>query len=85
MNYSVEKMMGKMRKNEEPIQDWRGIPTAACPVCGCDWLRVAVHFDSATYEIAGWGINDAECWACGTLVTAPCPPDLPKEWLRDDL
>ncbi len=40
--------MGKMRKNEEPIQDWRGIPTAACPVCGCDWLRVAVHFDSAT-------------------------------------
>ena len=80
MNYSV-----MMKENNEPVQDWRGIPTASCPVSGCDWLRVAVRFDTATYEIAGWGINDAECWACGTLVTAPCPVDMPKEWLQDGL
>ena len=57
--------------------DWRGIPTAACPECGCYWLRISAVFDPNTYEIEVWGLDDAECYACGAKLTAPCPTDHP--------
>jgi hypothetical protein len=57
--------------------DWRGIPTAACPTCGGVWFNVPVIFDPETYEPAGWG-TEATCFSCDTLVTAPCPLDLPN-------
>jgi len=54
----------------------RGIPTAACPMCGDKWLLVPVQFDDDTYEISAWG-TDAVCYSCGITVTAPTPLDHP--------
>lgn len=55
----------------------RGIPTAVCPNCGSNILRVSVIFDHDTYEPAMWLLDDAECRECETKLTAPCPPDHP--------
>ena len=57
--------------------DARGIPTPVCPECGCDLLRVVMSFDPDTYEPALWLLDNAECYECGTLLTAPCPVDHP--------
>ena len=63
-----------IRIDAEPVLDFRGIPTAACPVCGGEWFNVPVSFDKDTYEINAWGL-DAECYSCGALVTVVCPVD----------
>ena len=55
--------------------DARGVPTAGCPACGSSWLNVPVLFDPDTYEISAYG-TEAECYGCGTLVTACTPVDV---------
>lgn len=55
----------------------RGIPTPECLNCGSTLLRVTVQFDPETYEIAGYLLDDAECYDCGSLITAPTPIDNP--------
>lgn len=74
-----ESMMALLRSPTTQVAikaqaDFRGIPTAACPVCGGDWFNVPVIFDKETYEIDAYGL-DAECYSCGTLVTVVCPVD----------
>jgi rRNA maturation protein Nop10 len=54
--------------------DVRGIPTAICPNCGSNLLIIAAQFDPETYEIQMYHL-DASCGICGTLLTAPTPPD----------
>lgn len=36
-----------------------------------------MSFDPDTYEPALWLLDNAECYECGTLLTAPCPVDHP--------
>lgn len=55
--------------------DYRGIPTPMCP-CGSDLLRITATFDSITYEITGYLVDDAKCASCGALLTAPTPLDI---------
>jgi|AntAceMinimDraft_6_1070360.scaffolds.fasta_scaffold14965_2 hypothetical protein len=57
----------------EPI-DARGIPTAACPICGERWLMVPVIFDEEDYEIVSWG-TEGFCGVCRALVTVCTPED----------
>ena len=57
------------------MSDFRGIPTPICP-CGSDLLRITATFDSETYEITGYLIDDANCAVCGALLTAPTPLDV---------
>jgi len=57
--------------------DLRGIPTPVCPCCGSCWLRVSVQFDTETYEISGYLLDDATCVSCKCLITAPTPLDHP--------
>jgi hypothetical protein len=66
-----------------PPMNLVGIPTAACPVCGCTWLMTAVCLDPDSYEISSWRLQGAHCHDCGTLVTLACPPDHPD--FRPDL
>jgi hypothetical protein len=54
-----------------------GIPTSACPMCGCVWLVTAVSLDHETYEISSYMLQNVKCLDCGTLVTLACPPDHP--------
>lgn len=62
--------------------DVRGLPANACPLCGGRVLRLRALFDD--YDIAMWFL-DAECDACGALLTAPCPPDRPEGyWASED-
>ena len=69
-------MMGlsKSMPTAKSPPDFRGIPTAACPSCGCEWFSVFVSFDHDTYEIDAWSL-DGECLSCETLVTVVCPVD----------
>ena len=60
--------------------DARGIPTAGCPNCGEQWLKVPMIFDDETYDIAAWGL-EGECFSCGTLVTVCTPVDQEAESL----
>lgn len=53
--------------------DARGIPTRACPECGCNVLVIHATFDEE-YEVAGY-FTDAWCAACNTRLTAPTPLD----------
>lgn len=57
--------------------DARGIPTAVCPNCGCDLLKIIAKFDPLDYEI-GLYLLDGECSKCGTLLTIPTPIDKEK-------
>ena len=52
----------------------RGIPTAACPLCGSVMLNITAQFDPETYEISLYFL-DAKCSDCGCLLTAPTPLD----------
>lgn len=61
-------------KFREDPPDFRGIPTAACPVCGHGWFQMAVSFDE-NYEVKAYML-DAQCDTCGALLTAPTPIDL---------
>ena len=56
----------------------RGLPTAACPLCGGTWFVTAVTLDPDTYEIASWMLQGVTCHDCGSLVTLACPPDHPN-------
>ena len=55
--------------------DARGIPAAACPLCGSKLLRITVEFDE-NYEIVRYLLNDAQCFECKSMITAPTPIDL---------
>lgn len=55
--------------------NYRGMPTHACP-CGEKVFIIHATFDD--YEISLYGL-DAECSACGALVTAPCLVDKDAE------
>ena len=57
--------------------DFRGIPTASCPLCGSLWLKTAIKLDPETYEITGWLLDNATCFDCGSKVTLACPTDHP--------
>mgnify|MGYP006274460521 FL=1 len=52
--------------------DARGVPTHACPNCGCKIFRVQAVFED--FEIAMW-FTDGVCVECGTKVTVPTPVD----------
>jgi hypothetical protein len=52
--------------------DARGIPAAACPLCGSKLLRITAEFDE-NYEIVRYLLNDAQCFECKSMVTAPTP------------
>jgi len=52
----------------------RGIPTAACPNCGSTLFNINASFDVETYEIEMY-LLDCKCAECGSLLTAPTPPD----------
>jgi len=54
-----------------------GIPTSACPMCGCTWLVTAVSLDHDTYEISSYMLQGVRCFDCGTVITLACPPDHP--------
>jgi hypothetical protein len=54
--------------------DLRGIPTAACPNCGSTLFNINASFDVETYEIEMY-LLDCKCAECGSLLTAPTPPD----------
>lgn len=54
----------------------RGIPTANCPQCGHDLLKVYIKIDPSDYELGLYGL-DGECAACGTLITVATPIDHP--------
>jgi hypothetical protein len=58
--------------------DAQGIPTAACPNCGEQWLNVPMIFDDETYDVAAWA-TEGECYSCGTRVTVCTPKDSMKE------
>lgn len=64
----------------DPVLDLRGIPTHACPACGSRLMKVIASFED--FDIAMWLMN-AECAECGSLLTAPCPPDKPDYYLSD--
>jgi len=55
--------------------DVRGIPSAACPLCGSKLLRITAEFDE-NYEIVRYLLNDAQCFECKSMITAPTPIDL---------
>lgn len=55
--------------------DARGIPASACPLCGSKLLRITAEFDE-NYEIVRYLLNDAQCFECNAMVTAPTPVDL---------
>lgn len=56
------------------VIDIRGIPTHACPNCGCVVFNIRAIFDE--YDIALW-FTDGECSDCGALLTVPTPVDNP--------
>jgi len=58
--------------------DFRGIPTAMCPNCGSDFIKIIAQFDPVDYEIGIYKL-DAECAVCEALLTAPTPLDIIKE------
>ncbi len=55
----------------------RGIPTANCPQCGYDLLKVNIKIDPFDYELGLYTL-DGECAKCGTLVTVATPVDHPN-------
>lgn len=60
------------RKKRTAKNDFRGIPTHACP-CGSTLIKVACVFEYG--EIVLW-FTDAECALCGARITAPTPADM---------
>ena len=55
-----------------------GIPTALCPMCGCNWFTIQVVLDPETYEIAAYG-TEAECYGCKVKLTLGTPADLKND------
>ena len=58
-------------KQQSSRADYRGLPTHACP-CGEKVFRILATFDD--FQISLY-VLDAECNACGALLTAPCELD----------
>jgi len=58
----------------EEAPDYRGIPTAVC-LCGSTLFKITASFDDE-YNVALYLLDNATCYACGALVTAPTPLDL---------
>lgn len=56
------------------MNDYRGIPTAVCP-CGSRLINITAQFDEE-YNVALYLLDNAECYLCGSLLTAPTPLDL---------
>ena len=75
-------LVADLRESErraDPVGlDATGVPTAGCPMCGEQWLRVPMIFDDDTYDVAGWGL-EGECYSCGTRVTVCTPVDKEEE------
>jgi hypothetical protein len=63
------------KKSPKKKSDYRGIPSAMCP-CGSNLLKIVVAFDHETYEINSYLIDNASCFECGSLLTAPTPLDI---------
>ncbi len=61
----------RWRKPKPAKANYRGVPTHACP-CGEKVFIIRATFDD--YEISLYQL-DAECSACGALLTAPCLAD----------
>lgn len=55
----------------------RGIPTAICPECGHDLIKVSIKVDPSDYELGLYTL-DGECAKCGTLLTVATPVDHPN-------
>lgn len=55
--------------------DARGVPTHACPKCGCMVFSTGVMFEN--YEVALYFL-DGKCYDCETMVTLPTPLDKPQ-------
>lgn len=55
----------------------RGIPTATCPECGYDLIKVSIKIDPSDYELGLYTL-DGECARCGTLLTVATPLDHPN-------
>ena len=70
-------------QKERFMYDLTGIPTAICPMCGCDHFKMVVKFDPHTYEIDMYGLEEAECYGCGTKLTPPTPLDIPENIGRE--
>jgi hypothetical protein len=66
-------------KNPSYPVELRGIPTAACPMCGGSWFTTAVALDLETYEIASWQLQGAKCFECQSEITLACPLDHPDQ------
>jgi hypothetical protein len=65
----------RLWRKPEAKANYRGVPTHACP-CGEKVFIIYATFDD--YEISMYGLN-AECSACGALLTAPCLVDKDAE------
>jgi len=70
----VTKHITEMKPDYTKAMDIRGEPTSVCP-CGCEIWNVKTMFDSDNGEITMYFL-DMECAECGTLATAPTPPNL---------
>ena len=57
--------------------DASGIPTHACPTCGCEVFKTLVSF--AEGEIS-WYTLQGYCYACHTKVTLPTPDDVVTDY-----
>lgn len=64
-------LLKRKRKQPSAKQDYRGIPTHACP-CGSRIFKVGCMFEDG--EISLWFTN-GECAECGALITVPTPVD----------
>lgn len=72
-------LVADLRESERKVgMDASGVPTAGCPMCGEQWLKVPMIFDDDTYDVAGWGL-EGECYSCGTRVTVCTPVDKDEE------
>lgn len=54
------------------VLDARGLPTHACPECGCMLFNIRAMFENS--DIAMW-FTDGTCCDCGTQLTVPTPVD----------
>jgi hypothetical protein len=74
----VTKHITEMKPDYTKAMDIRGEPTSVCP-CGCEIWNVKTMFDSDNGEITMYFL-DMECAECGTLATAPTPPNLEEDY-----
>jgi len=66
------------KRRRQKRYDVRGLPTPVCPCCGSALLKITASFNTETYEIDMYLLDNAECANCKCLVTAPTPLDHPN-------